>query len=385
MTRWVAFSPPRVWLEIAAVSGLLLIAVNAGGEQAIFRTGTELSETLTRRVGFEISGDPRRDALQMIAGQFRIALFLDRRIDPEVPLTYRTQNTPLGIALEEMASQFNAAVTWIGPLGYIGPAGDVKQLQTVRALVHQQVARFPKPVRQRLMEPQSLRWNRLTTPAEIVQRIADNYQLQWKHPERLPHDLWASGRLPATDCASQLIVILAGFDAMPRFDKVGRSFVLVPTGAAVAISQSYTLPPESQDQTIRQWRQKFPHAKVRREGNQLILTARAEDHWQVDPATKPADMPDQKAAAIGSEGRQVYTLRVEAPMDSILTALARQTGLTLVWQQREIEAVGIDVQQVVKIDVREAALEDLIDQLLKPTGLSFVRDGQRVTVAPEEK
>ena len=117
-------------------------------------------------------------------------------------------------------------MTWIGPLGYIGPADDVKQLQTVRALVHQQVARFPKPVRQRLIEPQSLRWNRLTTPAEIVQRIADNYQLQWKHPERLPHDLWASGRLPATDCASQLIVILAGFDAMPRFDKVGRSFVL---------------------------------------------------------------------------------------------------------------------------------------------------------------
>ena len=102
MNRWAAFPPPRGWLELAAVSGLLLVAVTAGGEQASFRTGTELSETLTSRVGFEISGDPRRDALQMIAGQFRIALFLDRRIDPEVPLTYRTQNTPLGIALEEM-------------------------------------------------------------------------------------------------------------------------------------------------------------------------------------------------------------------------------------------------------------------------------------------
>ena len=385
MNRWDGFPPPRGWLALAAVSGLLLVAVTAGGEQTIFRTGTELSETLTRRVGFEISGDSRRDALQMIEGQFRIALFLDRRLDPDVLITYRTQNTPLGIALEEMTSQFNAAVTWIGPLGYIGPADDVKQLQTVRALVHQQVARFSESVRQRLMEPQTLRWNRLTTPAEIVQRIADNYQLQWKHPERLPHDLWAGGRLPATDCASQLIVILAGFDAMPRFDKVGRSFVLVPIGAAVAISRSYTLPPVSQDQAIRQWRQKFPHAEVRREGKQLILTARAEDHWQVDPATKPVDMPDQKTTAIGSEGRQVYTLRVEAPMDSILTAIARQTGLTLVWQQREIEAAGIDVQQIVKLDVREAALEDLIDRLLKPTGLSFERDGQRVTVAPKKK
>ena len=129
MNRWDGFPPPRGWLALAAVSGLLLVAVTAGGEQTIFRTGTELSETLTRRVGFEISGDSRRDALQMIEGQFRIALFLDRRLDPDVPLTYRTQNTPLGIALEEMTSQFNAAVTWIGPLGYIGPANDVQQWQ----------------------------------------------------------------------------------------------------------------------------------------------------------------------------------------------------------------------------------------------------------------
>ena len=80
-----------------------------------------------------------------------------------------------------------------------------------------------------------------------------------------------------------------------------------------------------------------------------------------------------EATAIGSEGRRVYTLRVEAPMHSILTALTRQTGLTLVWQQREIEAAGIDVQQVVKLDVQEAPLEDLIAQLLKPTGCLCAR------------
>ena len=98
----------RGWLGLATVVVMVPVATATATEQASFRIGPELAETLTRRVGFEISGDPRRDALQMIAKQFHVALFLDRRIDPDFPLTYRTQNTPLGTALDEIASQFNA-------------------------------------------------------------------------------------------------------------------------------------------------------------------------------------------------------------------------------------------------------------------------------------
>ena len=385
MPRRVTIPPAWGCLGLAAISGLLLVAATTAAEPIAFRSGKELSETLARRVGFEISGDPRRDALQRIATQFHIGLFLDRRIDPDAPVSYRTQNDPLGTALEGMASQFNAAVTWLGPIGYIGPASEAKKLQTVRALAHQQIGVFPESVKQRLLQPQALRWDRLTTPANIVEDIANSYQLQWKYPERLPHDLWGSGQLPATDCATQLTVILAGFGDMPQFNDAGKTLESMPIEDQVKIRRSYAVDISQHDQVLQDWKRKFPQAEIQQAGKQLIVNARVEEHWQIDPSMKPTDTPGQKLPVIGSKGRQVYTLRVEAPMEAILKALASQTGLELVWQRREIKVAGIDVQQVVKLDVQQAPLEDLLSQLLQPTGLTFLRKGNQLTITALEK
>ena len=373
------------WLGRGAVAVMVLVATAIATEPAPVRTGPEMAETLTRRVGFEISGDSRRDALQMIAKQFHIALFLDRRIDPDIPVTYRTQKTPLGTALAEMVSQFNGAITWLGPIGYIGPASEVKKLQTLRALTQRQLAGLPEGAGQRLLQKYPLHWERLTTPAKIVQSIAGTYQLQWEHPEQLPHDLWAGGNFPATDCATQLTIVLAGFDRTFQFGAAGSTFALKPIPARVTISRAYALEGRDDDQAVGRWKRQFPQAEVRREGQQLILIARAEDHWQVDPAQKPADTPDPKTPAISSAGRQVYTLRVEAPLEAILTALARQTGLSLVWQRQAIETAGIDVKQVVRLDVNQVPLDALLQKLLHPVGLDFVRESQQLTVAPAEK
>jgi hypothetical protein len=385
MRRSAFFLLSGGWLGRAAVAVMVLVATATATEQASFRTGPELAETLTRRVGFEISGDSRRDALQMIAKQFHVALFLDRRIDPDFPITYRTQKTPLGTALEEMVLQFNAAITWLGPIGYVGPASEVRKLQTLRALTHRQLAELPEAAGQRLLQKHRLQWDRLTTPAEIVQSIAGTYQLQWEHPERLPHDLWAGGNFPVTDCATQLTIVLAGFDCTFQFGAAGSSFALKPIPARVTISRAYALEGRERDQAIGRWKRQFPQAEVRREGQRLILTARVEDHWQVDPAQKPADTPDPKSPAASSVGRQVYTLRVEASLEAILTALARQTGLSLVWQRQAIETAGIDVKQVVRLDVNQVPLEALLRELLKPVGLVSIRKGQQLTIAPEAK
>ena len=81
----------------------------------------------------------------------------------------------------------------------------------------------------------------------------------------------------------------------------------------------------------------------------------------------------------------MYTLRVEAPLEAILAAIARQTGLTIQWQRQTITAAGINVQQVVKLDVREASLETLIAELLQPNGLGFVLTGSQLKVMPAQK
>ena len=41
---------------------------------------------------------------------------------------------------------------------------------------HRQLAELPEAAGQRLLQKHRLHWDRLTTPAEIVQSIADTYQ-----------------------------------------------------------------------------------------------------------------------------------------------------------------------------------------------------------------
>ena len=79
--------PPRCWWMPPVLIVLLLMPVDVQADPTKFLTGQMLSEALNRPVGFEISGDSRRDALRIISNQFGIAIFLDRRIDPDVPLS----------------------------------------------------------------------------------------------------------------------------------------------------------------------------------------------------------------------------------------------------------------------------------------------------------
>lgn len=364
---------------------VLLVPVAVRADPGKLLTEKGLSETLNRPVGFEISGDSRREALRMISKQFGVTIFLDRRIDPDIPLSYRTRGTPLGTALAEIAAQFGAAVTWLGPVGYVGPFEEVKKLQTVRALVQDQIKNMPSEVESRLSQPFPISWNRLATPEEIIRKITQNYELQWQHPDRLPHDLWVSGRLPPMDCATQCTIVLAGFGAMPLFESTGQSFAIVPIGQAPSLRRSYPIATDKQARLIQQWKQKFPHAMVKRDGSQLIFSGRAEAHWQLDPSSRPSDMPERSTGDMSAGGTQVYTLRVEAPLEAILAAIASQTELTIQWQRQAIEADAINLQRVVVLDVREVSLDRLLADLLRPNGLDFARSGQQITVMPAQK
>ena len=172
---------------------------------------------------------------------------------------------------------------------------------------------------------------------------------------------------------------------MPRFESTGQSFAIVPIGQKPSLRRSYPTATDKQARLIQQWKQQFPQAMVKRDGSQLIFSGRAEEHWQLDPSSRPSDMPERSTADISAGGTQVYTLRVEAPLEAILAAIASQTELTIQWQRQAIEADGINLQRVVVLDVREVSLERLIADLLRPNGLDFVRSGQQITVMPAQE
>ena len=79
--------------------------------------------------------------------------------------------------------------------------------------------------------------------------------------------------------------------------------------------------------------------------------------------------------------REVYSLRVEAPLDQVLATLARQFRLELELDAPSLRARGIAPAEIVRADVKDASRDELLDAVVRPLGLAWTIEGDRLRVS----
>jgi hypothetical protein len=153
--------------------------------------------------------------------------------------------------------------------------------------------------------------------------------------ERIAHDLWAEGELPAMTLADQLTVLLAGFDLTFRILPEGRAIEIVPVD------------------------------------------------WESIAPAPPAAPTERRAERPTPGGRQVFTLRVEnQPVGNVLGQLGRRLGWQLTVDDAALRAAGRSLDKRVSFRVENADEDQLLEALLAPAGLRAQRDGKKVRIAP---
>jgi hypothetical protein len=78
--------------------------------------------------------------------------------------------------------------------------------------------------------------------------------------------------------------------------------------------------------------------------------------------------------------RDEFTLRLEAPLDQALAAIAGRLGLELDLDQASLAASGIAPGEIVRTGVEKASREELLDAVLQPVGLQWKIEGRRLRV-----
>ena len=98
-------------------------------------------------------------------------------------------------------------------------------------------------------------------------------------------------------------------------------------------------------------------------------------------AVRPPDRarPRRPTAAVAA-GSQRFTLRLAAPLDEAVTALARQLGLTGRIDRESLAARGILPGEIVRIEVRDVTRDELFDAVVAPLGLRWRIDGDQLTI-----
>ncbi len=343
-----------------------------------------LAQRLDARVSLAWQGQQLAVGLERFAKSQRIAVWIDRRVDPATPIEIEVSEQPLRDALAALAAPREWVATPFQGVLYFGPKQTAEELPTLSALARQSIAKAPAEIRLRWLKPEPWSFDRLSEPRTLLNQLAKSVGAQVVDDHLIPHDLWPSRSLPPMSALDRVVLLLSGFDLTCQISSDGRKLRIVPIERPVQITRTYTVGRARRaevDAAIAE----MPRAKVERRGQGgLTLSASLESHERVQAvmrgqSARQASQPVQPPAA--TEDSKRFTVKIEnQPAGRIIDQLARQLQLEVEWDAALRQSPADGQEAIVSCDVRNADLDELLTAVLSPAGLGFERDGEKLKI-----
>jgi hypothetical protein len=345
---------------IAGATSLLVLAVAAGvstlalgnaadaADRVDWVTGADFQQTLADPCDILWAANPLRQAFKSLSLARKVAILVDRRVDPGQKLDVSLKGVPLESALQTIAEGRGLGVATLGAVVYVGPLPAAEHLRQIAALLDKDTRHLPTAVRGKYRQTKSLAWDDLATPRELLERLADKSGLKITGLELVPHDLWAAADLPPLALTDRLALIAVQFDLAFKVADRGERIELAPLSAELR-----RLPPAEQGAA------------------------------RLHSAPKPTATAKTEAPA-SLKLTRIRLVVQDKPLEPVLKQLADRLGLELKIDPQAIRAAGISLDQLVSLHAENATIDELLGQLLKSTGLTFHRRDRVVEIVPAE-
>lgn len=355
-----------------------------GGEGAPWLTGRELDRRLEQPTSVSWKGRELRAGINGLSLANRVAIILDRRVDPGQTIDLSISREPLANVLQQVAASAGLETTMVGPAIYVGPIKTATRLKTLLESRKQEAPELPIGMRRRFERAAPMSWDVLTSPRQILQELQDEASIELRSMESVPHDLWPSAEFPPMTLIERLTLVLAGFDFTFHFTNDGAEIVPIPD--EVFLEKSYPggfRPAEK----VMAWRKLVPAAEIRLYDGKIVVRGLWEDHERLLNANaNPAKARNPRQNSDVPRGRKVYRLTVhieDEPLEDVLQALARRLEFQLDIDRDSIRAIGVSLRELVVCHVDNADVDVLFQAILDPLGLSFRITGRTVHVYAE--
>jgi hypothetical protein len=288
--------------------------------------GQDASEKLLLDLAAPISAQwrnaPGRQALERLAAEAEVPIWIDRRVDVRKELTLDASSTTMAALIDYAASSLDLGAAAIDEVIYIGPKDAAAALPTL-------TAQWRRGASSALRKRSPLEWPRLSEPRKLAEEVAASAGYRIENPAAIPHDLWPADSTPPLAIGDQLTLLCLGFDLKWTVADKAKKTIRLESIAKLPTGESATL-------------------------SALI-------------GSTPAPL-----------GEKRYTLRiVEQPIGPILQQLAKQLG-------RELET-SIDpdtLNQRVSFAVQQATLEELFEAAGKAAKLDVSVTSSAIVVRP---
>ncbi len=300
---------------------------------------------LTSEFRTAISDKPLRDSLQTIADVLQVNLWLDRAVDPTLPVSSSPQARTGYQSITSIAQSAGLQLTVVGNVLLVGRGPWVEQTAAV-------ILTAPASGK-----PQDIEWPEPTTPTQAV--IACGIENQ----QPLPHDLWPAvhWRNMDTQIAHQLIA--AQFNLMPSITTPNAYDPLV-----VALSKMPLLYPLGTHAAgLRAAVAKADkHATVKEANAKLLVVGTAAAHL----AAVNAWLGQANAAAQAKLDldKTQFSLQLEnTAAEQVFRQLASTAGLQLVIDPAAVESC----HRLVSLNAKDQTLRELCSRIASAVEVSI--------------
>lgn len=378
--------PERTAMLLAAVFVFLTVEPSRRGVSAPAHRGSrhaarDILEQKSASAQWERGRVRLRMALDRLAEPYGVPLFLDRRIDPDAPVSGNFPLQPLGGLFQAIGERHGFALTPIDGVAYLGPPGSARRLRTIDHLRRFEAQSLGPLPRENLLAVDSLSWENLATPRDLVEQVCRQARVSLANPELIPHDLWAAGSLPNMSRVTQLTILLAGFDLTFACMDPG-VLTLRPVRDDELWDQAYPIP-RAGAEFVGLLREQFPDVQVKVEPRRIHVTGFVEDHeairrWLQGGRPEVAGNPGSRAAA---PPERRFALRVvRKPLRDVLRAVEKETDLRIAFDEAGKESAEAFLNQLVSFEVRGVDIDGLMAAILEPLGLRHRREGATVEI-----
>lgn len=354
-------------LKWAAIGWFVFTSPLARAEEPVrWRTGTAFTQQLQEPVD-DIQWNDRtlREGLMRLSQTFGVATFVDRRIDPDQPITASAKGQKLEAWLRTVAALAKAEISVVGPVVYFGPPEAARELATLAALRRQDATKLANSVKARVLRSGAWQSPELAQPKELLNEWGRQAGVTFENTEALPLDVWPAISLPPLPWVDRVTLLLAGFGMTLELNEQGTSARLVPVPPAQLLEKRYS-PRGGAMELAAQLRKALPEAKIRTEQSQLVVAARQEDHEKIERLLTGQSVATGKVAK--TTGEKVYSLKVpNQPAGGVVQKIADSIGK----QPRFTSAVAEKLKQPIEFEVKDATLSHLLEKTLRPLGLSY--------------
>jgi len=350
--------------------------------------GKPFEAALDQKIGRSWTGQDGhilRNVLRQLADSQRVSIVLDRRIDPTQSIELTLPPTPLRDMVSTLARKVDCGTSIVGNVIYVGPTDSAKKLRTLVELRNADRTRLTGRNRPAaLTQPKTFVWQELDRPRDMLQQVAEKFQIEIDGLDKLPHDLWAATSLPQVTATEALSLLLVQFGSTFEFVPNRAAVRIVPIPERVFVERSHRVlanSPVSHDAA----RQRFSEVDFEQAEGKLIVRGTVEQQAEIaawlrtgnQKTTKPTDKP--------LRDRHFKTLQQKNVALGEIIKTFIVYGIKIEYDPEQFANGGISLDQKIDIDEKDIYAEKLFRKIFEPRGIEVTIEGETVRLTPKSK